>query len=365
MVDSVVIIPMVEIDPALSISSSLSSQMHAIRRNAPIIVSIVAIPTAFIVYVGMVVRSIRTAPTSVKTRRMILNAPRNLGSIVVTGWLLAYIVGFVFDIVSLSFASTGEAIAYYSVSAVAMVSTGLFGFLVTYAVTETTNRRIFIPLAFPDGGVSRNAPVRSVSFIERILSLWFGVGFFPLLVLGLGIFTRRYLPENEVRAFAFIAVFIPASFALVYRFGRSIQQPLRDLVGASRRIGAGHFDLEIKSRENDDIGFLTDATTEMAAALAEKEMITETFGRAVDPRVRDHLLSGNIELGGSRTEAAIMFCDIRGFTQYSETRSEEEVVRVLNEHLQAMERVVNTEGGMINKFLGDGVSSALRSPDSD
>ncbi|MCP4646563.1 MAG: adenylate/guanylate cyclase domain-containing protein, partial [bacterium] len=51
----------------------------------------------------------------------------------------------------------------------------------------------------------------------------------------------------------------------------------------------------------------------------------------------------------------ILFSDIRNFTKYSETRSPEEVVSRLNEYFEAMSEAVFSEGGIVDKFLGDGL----------
>jgi adenylate cyclase len=276
------------------------------------------------------------------------------GSLAAMGWVVSFMISIVMDLLLVRFGSTTEAIAYYGSSAVAMLSTGLFGFLVTYLTVEYTNRRYLIPRAFPDGGVSHNRSVRPVTLTQRLLLMWFGVSFFPLMVLALGIYTQRYLPENEARAVLFAVLFMPVSLFLVRRVGRSMEQPLHRLVTATESISTGDFDIQLQSQENDDLGYLTDETVSMARSLAEKERMRDLFGRVVDPRVRDVLMSGALDTAGARRSAAIMFCDIRGFTTFSEKHREDEVVRILNEHLTAMERVVQKHGGMINKFLGDG-----------
>lgn len=353
-VDVLIIVPLVEIDPGLQIISRAGPALVVVRRILPTAAPVVFILVTFFLYSRRLVHGFALSPTDVETRRLVLRAPRVFGSFVAGGWGVAFLFAAGMDVVLVSFGSPGEAVAYYGSSAVAMLSTGVFGFLVTYLAIEAGNRRFLIPLSFPEGGVSYNRSVRPVTLSQRLLLLWFGVSFFPLMVLGLGIYTQRYLPENEFRAFLFAGLFVPISLLLVLRVGRSMEQPLHRLVAATERISDGIYDLQLYSQENDDLGYLTDATGTMARSLAEKERMRELFGRVVDPRVRDVLLSGELDTAGARRVAAIMFCDIRGFTTFSEAHGEEVVVRVLNEHLTVMERVVQEHGGMINKFLGDG-----------
>jgi adenylate cyclase len=58
---------------------------------------------------------------------------------------------------------------------------------------------------------------------------------------------------------------------------------------------------------------------------------------------------------GSEREIAILFADIRGFTALSEGRLPYDVVFVLNRYFAAMGRAVETAGGRVDKFIGDGV----------
>jgi len=58
---------------------------------------------------------------------------------------------------------------------------------------------------------------------------------------------------------------------------------------------------------------------------------------------------------GSEREIAILFADIRGFTALSEGRLPYDVVFILNRYFAAVGRSVETAGGRVDKFLGDGV----------
>ncbi len=58
---------------------------------------------------------------------------------------------------------------------------------------------------------------------------------------------------------------------------------------------------------------------------------------------------------GSERELAIMFADIRGFTALSEGRLPYDVVFILNRYFAAMGRAVESAGGRVDKFVGDGI----------
>jgi len=90
--------------------------------------------------------------------------------------------------------------------------------------------------------------------------------------------------------------------------------------------------------------------------------VEETFGRHVSPAVADALLHDAEARSTSSRFACVMFLDIRGFTTFSEGRTPEEVVGVLNELLDKMVPEVTSRDGIVNKFLGDGFMAMFGAP---
>jgi adenylate cyclase len=60
-------------------------------------------------------------------------------------------------------------------------------------------------------------------------------------------------------------------------------------------------------------------------------------------------------LQGREKEIAILFADLRGFTQLSEHKLPYDVVFMLNRYFAAMGQAVEQAGGHVDKFIGDGV----------
>jgi adenylate cyclase len=57
--------------------------------------------------------------------------------------------------------------------------------------------------------------------------------------------------------------------------------------------------------------------------------------------------------GGERIEAAIWFCDLRGFASLCDERSPEEVVSLLDAYFEHVAGAVMAEGGEVLKLIGD------------
>ena len=85
--------------------------------------------------------------------------------------------------------------------------------------------------------------------------------------------------------------------------------------------------------------------------------------RFVAPEVVAEMLDhrdGDAELGGQREEVAVLFADVRGFTQFAEAHEPEEVMRVVNAYLSAMTDALNQHGGLLDKYTGDGLMALFR-----
>ncbi|MDO8562311.1 MAG: adenylate/guanylate cyclase domain-containing protein [Candidatus Limnocylindria bacterium] len=78
--------------------------------------------------------------------------------------------------------------------------------------------------------------------------------------------------------------------------------------------------------------------------------------RFLPPNVVSRIIAGDaLHLGGERHVTTILFADLRGSTALAERLAPEAVVDVLNAYLRAMATSVIAEGGILDKFLGDGL----------
>lgn len=89
-----------------------------------------------------------------------------------------------------------------------------------------------------------------------------------------------------------------------------------------------------------------------------------TFERYVSPQVVKALLADPhlAQLHGGRRQLTVLFADIRGFTTFAERRTPEEVVQTLNRYLDLMTEAVLSGGGMVDKFVGDGMMAIFGAP---
>ncbi|TMG38337.1 MAG: adenylate/guanylate cyclase domain-containing protein, partial [Chloroflexi bacterium] len=78
--------------------------------------------------------------------------------------------------------------------------------------------------------------------------------------------------------------------------------------------------------------------------------------RFLPPTVVERVISGDpLRLEGERQTVTILFADLRGSTALAETLAPEQIVAVLNAYLRVMAKCVLDTGGILDKFLGDGL----------
>ena len=78
------------------------------------------------------------------------------------------------------------------------------------------------------------------------------------------------------------------------------------------------------------------------------------------------VLGGAVGRGiGAPTEAAVWFCDMRGFTELSDRRPAAEVVATLDRYFEAVAAPLHAHGGEILKFIGDAVLAIFPVRDGD
>jgi class 3 adenylate cyclase len=88
---------------------------------------------------------------------------------------------------------------------------------------------------------------------------------------------------------------------------------------------------------------------------SEKSMISKLFGEYVSNEVREKILNEKTSIIGERKKVAVLFSDIRNFSTFSERLSPEEIVTHLNEYFDKMVESITSEGGVVDKFIGDAV----------
>ena len=86
--------------------------------------------------------------------------------------------------------------------------------------------------------------------------------------------------------------------------------------------------------------------------------------RFLSPQLAELIVNSDDEsvLQSHRREITVVFCDLRGFTAFSETAEPEEVMAVLAEFHGALGKLIHAFGGTLERFAGDALMMFFNDP---
>lgn len=247
---------------------------------------------------------------------------------------------------------------------------GMTAWTLSYLAIEILNRTVLLPKVFPEGHISRQGFSFRPSFKHLMLYCFMVSSVFPVIILLSSLISvqiNNKLPVHGGVIFVSILLLVIA-FIITSCISRLILNPLKKLTDAAERIQSGEYKTKVEIVTADELGDLADSFNDMSVSLAEKEFMRDTFGKVVDPEVRDYLMSGagsaslGAALGGETREVTVLFCDIRSFTAMSEKMAASDVVKLLNKYFTALGKCIAAHHGIINKYIGDAIMAIFGAP---
>jgi GAF domain-containing protein len=121
---------------------------------------------------------------------------------------------------------------------------------------------------------------------------------------------------------------------------------------------------------DEQINLLRTFADQAAIAIANARLLEAVerqrteLSRFVSPQVAELVSSegGEKMLTGHRGYVTILFCDLRGFTAFTETAEPEELFEVLRDYHAAVGRLIPQYGGTLEHFQGDGLMVFFNDP---
>ena len=100
-----------------------------------------------------------------------------------------------------------------------------------------------------------------------------------------------------------------------------------------------------------------------AESRSKRELAT-LFGSYVPPELVDEMVKApeSYSMDAESRELTVLFCDMKGFTQLSETLSPEQLQHMLNRVFSRLTEVIRSHRGTIDKYMGDCVMAFWGAP---
>src|SRR5262245_33174825 len=291
------------------------------------------------------------AAQRLRVQRRVINLPWYLVGLATVGWGLCAPV----FLGALARAPEPLAPMVYAQLPVSFAIAAMISLPHGFFAVELVSQRWLYPVFFRDALPAKIPGAFALSLRTRGLLLALSAGVCP--VLSLLLLTLVPHPGDNV-AFAMAVGGLGIALGLVtaWLLGRLVTEPVDELRHATQAVAAGNLEVAIPDLRADEFGQLIDGFNTMVAELRAKRRLEEDFGRHVGERIARQILARERGLGGVEEELTVLFVDLRDFTARATAAKPEHVVAVLNVFLSEMVEVIEERhGGIVNKFLGDGL----------
>jgi adenylate cyclase len=184
------------------------------------------------------------------------------------------------------------------------------------------------------------------AYLKRLpdwIAFWVIVGvsfLFTLLVLQGGHYSRvsKVLGLGLISGYTFLSFFVFAHYNWIL--------PLVAPLGAAFSSGILGLGIQLFIEEK------------------QKGRIKGMFGTYVSPDLVSRMVESGEEpqLGGVTMPITAFFSDVQNFSMFSERLSPVELVDLMNEYLTAMTDILQSEGGTLDKYIGDAIVAMFGAP---
>jgi adenylate cyclase len=147
---------------------------------------------------------------------------------------------------------------------------------------------------------------------------------------------------------------------------RNLVRPVKRLLNGTKEVEEGNLNVHIHITSTDEIAVLTKSFNHMVSELKQKEVIQETFGKYVDPRIVKGILEDQrFSQGGERRLMTVFFSDLEDFTALGERLTPDGIVKLLNQYFSLMSEPIREFHGIIDKYIGDAIMAFWGPPFTD
>jgi class 3 adenylate cyclase/PAS domain-containing protein len=95
---------------------------------------------------------------------------------------------------------------------------------------------------------------------------------------------------------------------------------------------------------------------DLTAEKRHEAQITEVVRYLPTALVKNLASVAEVDVRGQERDITAMFCDVRGFTSFSETLDPGDSMRVINQYLSLASDAINLYEGIVDKYMGDAVT---------
>jgi len=173
--------------------------------------------------------------------------------------------------------------------------------------------------------------------------------------------------ELKVHEFTLIIALFVFFFGITVspKISHGIVSPLRKVITAAKAISSGDLTVDIPVTSNDEVGQLSQSFNSMTKELKQKEHIKAMFGKYIDPRIVEGLITDSDSLqidDGKKKNMTIFFSDIEKFSTTSEMLTPNGLILLMNKYFSLASEPITYHNGVIDKYIGDAIMAFWGAP---
>ena len=162
--------------------------------------------------------------------------------------------------------------------------------------------------------------------------------------------------QSAMLALLACLLFIPAGFVLGSRMSKTIQSITTEAASLQ----------EMAAPSEKPIGSFIRELNTLGDTIHKAGRAIWSFSRFAPREMVRGVLDNSIstELGGTRQEITAFFTDVRDFTSLSEAADPDALMRQTSRYFTALTDVIMSQGGTVDKFIGDAVMAFWNAPNA-
>lgn len=140
---------------------------------------------------------------------------------------------------------------------------------------------------------------------------------------------------------------------VIYLIAKKMASQIKLLSDGARQVGAGNLGVEIHVDSRDELGQLATEFNKMIQQLREKLQMQKFVSKFTVDMIKDTVGKNGDRSKAIKRNVTVLFSDVRNFSSIAEELAPEEIVKLINIYFDIQTRVIESQGGIVDKFMGD------------
>jgi adenylate cyclase len=137
---------------------------------------------------------------------------------------------------------------------------------------------------------------------------------------------------------------------------KKLTRSLKQLQATTEQVALGNLYPTLPKAHNNEVGDLIKSFEHMLQGLRDKKSIEKKFNSFISKDIAKDILSdlNQQKKPLKRVNGSVLFVDIVGFTQLSESQSPQKIADILNQYYSLLHQVSKLYWGSVDNYIGDG-----------